>query len=161
MNLFQHFRGRVADILGNMVAAGTIPAGLDVSRVAVDPPRDSGHGDLATNAAMVLSKPAGMKPRDLAALLVPQLEALDGIETAEIAGPASSICAFRPASGATACAKSWARVRPTAIRRRGTVRRSMSNMSRPTQRGRCMSATRAARWSAMPWPGCWKRPGSR
>ena len=64
-----------------------MPAGLDASRVAVEPPRDASHGDMATNAAMVLAKPAEMKPRDLAELLVAELLKSDRIETAEIAGP--------------------------------------------------------------------------
>ena len=66
MNLFDHFRGAVIQALGDLAAEGALPSGLDCARVAVDPPREEGHGDVTTNAAMVLAKPAGMKPRELA-----------------------------------------------------------------------------------------------
>jgi arginyl-tRNA synthetase len=62
-------------------------AGLDRANIAVEPPRDPAHGDLATNAAMVLAKGAGMKPRDLAEALKPLLEAVPGVTAVEIAGP--------------------------------------------------------------------------
>ncbi|WP_421783598.1 arginine--tRNA ligase [Kiloniella litopenaei] len=87
MNVFKDLRSKVVAQLEDMVAAGEIPAGLDFSRVAAEPPRDSSHGDVATNAAMVLSKVAGMKPRDLASLLATRLENLDVITSVEIAGP--------------------------------------------------------------------------
>ena len=63
MNLFQHFQTVVANAVETLVSEGKIPVGLDMSRLTVEPPRDSSHGDVATNAAMVLAKPAGMKPR--------------------------------------------------------------------------------------------------
>jgi len=87
MNIYKHFTGVVQAILQDLSAAGSLPAGLDTSRVVVEAPRDITHGDLATNAAMVLSKPAGMKPRDLAELLVPKLTAHHEVTSAEIAGP--------------------------------------------------------------------------
>jgi len=87
MNIYKHFTGVVQAILQDLSAAGSLPAGLDASRVVVEAPRDPTHGDLATNAAMVLSKPAGMKPRDLAELLVPRLTAHHEVISAEIAGP--------------------------------------------------------------------------
>ena len=70
-------------------ALGKLPqiAGVDRSTVAVEPPRDPAHGDLATNAAMVLAKGAGMKPRDLAEVLVPLLADVPGVTSVEIAGP--------------------------------------------------------------------------
>ena len=61
--------------------------GLDRRNVTVEPPRDASHGDLATNAAMVLAKPAGTNPRALAALIEPKLAELDYVEGVEIAGP--------------------------------------------------------------------------
>jgi arginyl-tRNA synthetase len=70
-----------------MLTSGVIPEGLDYSNVTVEPPRDPAHGDLSTNAAMVLAKPAGMNPRALAELLVPELTKLDGVKGVEIAGP--------------------------------------------------------------------------
>ena len=59
MNIFGLFEKRVADALDRLAAAGRIPAGLDAARVVVEPPRDPAHGDLATNAAIVLAKEAG------------------------------------------------------------------------------------------------------
>ncbi len=87
MNIFPYFRDRITEVLAEMAAAGEIPDGLDTSRMAVEPPRDPAHGDVATNVAMVLAKPAGEKPRDLAAKLTTRLEAFDEVATAEIAGP--------------------------------------------------------------------------
>ena len=87
MNIYKHFSVVVQAILADLAASGSLPAGLDTSRVVVEAPRDVTHGDLATNAAMVLSKPAGMKPRDLAELLVPKLTAHHEVLAAEIAGP--------------------------------------------------------------------------
>ena len=63
MNVFTHFRDEIAGMIGRLAAAGTLPAGLDTSRVTVEPPREAAHGDLATNAAMVLAKAAGKPPR--------------------------------------------------------------------------------------------------
>jgi len=87
MNLFEVFEDHIATLLKAMIADGVLPDGLDSSRVTVEPPRDASHGDVTTNAAMVLSKPAGMKPRDLAGLLAERLGALDDVASVEIAGP--------------------------------------------------------------------------
>ena len=87
MMLFADIRALVIDALGQMEAAGTLPAGLDFANVAVEPPRDAAHGDMATNAAMVLAKPAGLMPRDIADALAPILMADPRIETADVAGP--------------------------------------------------------------------------
>ncbi len=87
MNIFGLFEKRVADALGALAEAGQIPAGLDVSRVVVEPPRDSSHGDLATNAAMVLAKEARMNPRALAELIVADLAGDPRVVKVEIAGP--------------------------------------------------------------------------
>jgi arginyl-tRNA synthetase len=87
MNIFGLFEKRVADALGRLAEAGKIPPGLDVSRVVVEPPRDPSHGDLATNAAMVLAKEARMNPRALAELLVADLQDDPRVTTVEIAGP--------------------------------------------------------------------------
>ncbi len=87
MDAFRHFRDEIVRRLGDMAAAGEIPAGLDFGRVAVEPPREAGHGDLATNAAMVLAKPAGKEPRDLARRLAERLMAHEAVTGAEAAGP--------------------------------------------------------------------------
>ena len=87
MNLFSDIRALVLDRLAAMAAAGDLPAGLDLSNVAVEPPRDAAHGDMATNAAMVLAKPAGKKPREIADTLAGLLASDARIATAEVAGP--------------------------------------------------------------------------
>ena len=87
MNLFADIRALIVSSLDTLVAEGALPAGLSFAAVSVEPPRDAAHGDMATNAAMALAKPAGVKPRDLAARLAPMLEADERVETAEIAGP--------------------------------------------------------------------------
>ena len=83
MNLFSHFR----DIVITELGAIDLPAGLDLSRIAVEPPRDPTHGDIATNAAMVLAKPAGLAPRALAEKLAERLRRQADITAAEVAGP--------------------------------------------------------------------------
>ncbi len=87
MNLFSDIRAHVIGALEAMVAMGDLPAGLDFAAVAVEPPRDALHGDMATNAAMVLAKPAGRPPREIAEALAMQLQADRRIEVAEVAGP--------------------------------------------------------------------------
>jgi len=85
--LYAAFTGHLATALDALEAAGTLPGGLKRGAITVEPPRDPSHGDLATNAAMVLAKPAGLKPRDLAEALVAELTKLPLVESAEIAGP--------------------------------------------------------------------------
>uniref|UniRef100_UPI003B52FC23 arginine--tRNA ligase n=1 Tax=Roseovarius indicus TaxID=540747 RepID=UPI003B52FC23 len=87
MNLFTEIRSLVLDTLQAMQEAGELPGGLDTANVTVEPPRDAAHGDMATNAAMVLAKPAGMKPRDIAGALAERLSGESWIESAEVAGP--------------------------------------------------------------------------
>ena len=72
MNLFNEFAKDLRVILDDLAAGGALPAGLDMSKVTVEPPRESSHGDLSTNAALVLSKQAGRKPRELPAHLPPR-----------------------------------------------------------------------------------------
>ena len=87
MNLFTDIRALVLDSLAEMAAEGVLPEGLSLDNVAVEPPRDAAHGDMATNAAMVLAKPAKMKPRDIAEALAGKLAADARITRAEVAGP--------------------------------------------------------------------------
>jgi len=86
-NIFADLLARVRGAVDELIAAGTLPAGLDQSRVTVEPPRDLSHGDVATNAAMVLAKDAGKKPRDLAEALAEKLRADDVVAGADVAGP--------------------------------------------------------------------------
>jgi arginyl-tRNA synthetase len=74
-------------VLDDLVADGALPAELDRRNVTVEPPRDPAHGDLATNAAMVLAKAAGTNPRALAEAIKPKLEALRSVTSVEVAGP--------------------------------------------------------------------------
>ena len=87
MNLFTDIRALVLDALAALQAEDRLPAGLAFDNVAVEPPRDPAHGDMATNAAMVLAKPAKMKPRDIAEALAEKLTADARITSAEVAGP--------------------------------------------------------------------------
>ena len=87
MNLFAEIKTLVLENLETLVAEGTLPAGLNYANVAVEPPRDALHGDMATNAAMVLAKPAKMKPRDIAEALAAKLAEDPRVKTADVAGP--------------------------------------------------------------------------
>jgi len=87
MNLFTQMRGHVLDTLAAMTTEGLLPAGLDTAAVTVEPPRDAAHGDMATNAAMVLAKPAGQNPRAIAEELARRLATDPRIQTADVAGP--------------------------------------------------------------------------
>ncbi|MDB6453152.1 arginine--tRNA ligase [Falsirhodobacter sp. 20TX0035] len=87
MNLFTELRTVVTEAIAAMQAAGELPEGLDLANVAVEPPRDAAHGDMATNAAMVLAKPAGLPPRKIADTLAARLAADPRIAAAEVAGP--------------------------------------------------------------------------
>jgi len=86
-HLFADVLARVHVICAALAAEGNWPAGVDFSRVVVEPPRDASHGDMATNAAMVLAKEARAKPRDLAEKFAEKLRAVDLIAAVDIAGP--------------------------------------------------------------------------
>ena len=85
--LFHIFQNHIDAILDDLTDEGILPAGIDRSNVTLEPPRDPLHGDLSTNAAMVLSKAAGMKPRDLAEKIAEKLGTLDDVQSVDIAGP--------------------------------------------------------------------------
>lgn len=87
MNLFSDIRALTVDALAEMAREGVIPEGLSTDNVSVEPPRDPAHGDMATNAAMVLAKPAQMKPRDIAEALAAKLLADPRVAVADVAGP--------------------------------------------------------------------------
>lgn len=87
MNLFSEVRSLVVESLGQLIEEERLPSGLDFTAVAVEPPRDPLHGDMATNAAMVLAKPAKQKPRDIAENLAEKLRADSRVLSAEVAGP--------------------------------------------------------------------------
>ncbi len=87
MNPYRHFIGVIEAALGAMQAAGELPAGLDFSAITAEPPRDVAHGDIATNAAMVLAKAARKKPREIADALLPRLKANPDVVDGAVAGP--------------------------------------------------------------------------
>lgn len=87
MNLFADIRAVVIGALEALVAEGKLPEGLAMEAISVEPPRDAAHGDMATNAAMVLAKPAGMKPRDIAEMLAEKLLSDARVTEAQVAGP--------------------------------------------------------------------------
>lgn len=98
MNLFADIRALVVAELQGLMAEGVLPAGLDLSAVAVEPPRDAGHGEMATNAAMVLAKPAGMAPRAIADALAARLMADPRVAGADVAGPGFLNLRLEPAA---------------------------------------------------------------
>ena len=87
MSLYAQYAALLDGVLDDLVGEGALPANLDRKNVTVEPPRDAAHGDLATNAAMVLAKGAGTNPRALAEAIKPKLEALPPVTSVEIAGP--------------------------------------------------------------------------
>ena len=87
MSLYAQYAALLDGVLDDLVADGALPADHDRKNVTVEPPRDPTHGDLATNAAMVLAKAAKIGPRALAEAIKPKLEALPRVTLVEIAGP--------------------------------------------------------------------------
>src|SRR5262245_15360709 len=87
MNVFSVFTDHVRSAVEAVARTGIFPVPPDLSRIVVEPPRDAGHGDPATNAAMALAKDARMKPRDLADKLAAELGRVAGVTAVEIAGP--------------------------------------------------------------------------
>ena len=96
MNLFADIRVAVTDAIAALQAQGTLPMGLDLAAVTVEPPRDASHGDMATNAAMVLAKPAGIAPKIIADALAKELSRDPRITAAAVAGPGFLNLALAP-----------------------------------------------------------------
>jgi arginyl-tRNA synthetase len=97
MNIFSNYQQGVRDCIAALQDSGALPLGLDLSKVTVEPPRDSSHGDIATNAAMVMAKPAQMQPRAIAEKLVPGLKALKHVADVTVAGPGFINLKLKPA----------------------------------------------------------------
>ena len=87
MSLYAQYSALLDGVLDELQSEGSLPAGIDRRSVAVEPPRDAAHGDLATNAAMVLAKQAKTNPRALAEMIVPKLRAVPAVTSVEVAGP--------------------------------------------------------------------------
>jgi arginyl-tRNA synthetase len=99
-DIFAEILGRVRAASEALIAVGILPSGIDQSRVTVEPPRDVAHGDMSTNAAMVLAKDAGRKPRELAEAIAEKLRADVFVAKAEVAGPGFVNITLRPAAWA-------------------------------------------------------------
>ena len=97
MNVFKEIERRIVAALEVLKAEGKLPAGLEIAGLEATPPRDPTHGDVASNAAMVLAKPARMKPRDIADALAAKLQADPDIAKVEVAGPGFLNLTFVPA----------------------------------------------------------------
>src|SRR6185312_5239588 len=97
-NIFDTVLARVHAVLATLAGDGRLPPGLDASRVVVEPPREAAHGDMATNAAMVLAKEAGKKPRDLAEAIAAELGKDDLVAKVDVAGPGFINLTLRPAA---------------------------------------------------------------
>jgi arginyl-tRNA synthetase len=102
LHLFADVLARVQTICGALGADLGWPAGIDFSKIVVEPPRDPTHGDMATNAAMVLAKEAKLKPRELAELIAARLRSDDLVEKVDIAGPGFINLTLKPIAWAEA-----------------------------------------------------------
>ncbi len=96
MNVHAQVHAQIIAALKALQAEGALPAALDFANVEVSPPRDASHGDLASNAALVLAKAAGMKPRDIAEKLAAKVGALPDVESVEVAGAGFLNMRFAP-----------------------------------------------------------------
>jgi arginyl-tRNA synthetase len=97
-HLFADVLARVHAVCAAVAAEGGWPEGVDLSRVVVEPPRDASHGDMATNAAMVLAKDAKARPRDLAEQIAAKLRADDLIASVAVAGPGFINLTLKPSA---------------------------------------------------------------
>src|SRR6202000_2094260 len=97
-HLFADVLSRVHTICSALASEGGWPAGIDLSRVVVEPPRDVSHGDMATNAAMVLAKEAKLKPRDLAEQIAARLRDDALVASVDVAGPGFINLTLKPSA---------------------------------------------------------------
>src|SRR5215472_10681860 len=97
-NIFAAVLDKVRAATDALAADGMLPAGIDQSRIVIEPPRESAHGDMATNAAMVLAKDAGTKPRPLAEAIAAKLRGDELVAKAEVAGPGFINLTLKPAA---------------------------------------------------------------
>jgi arginyl-tRNA synthetase len=97
-NIFSAVALRIQSASTALISAGHLPAGIDLSRITVEPPRDASHGDMATNAAMVFAKDAGKKPRELAEKYADALRGDGLFAKVDIAGPGFINLTLKPAA---------------------------------------------------------------
>jgi arginyl-tRNA synthetase len=115
-HLFADVLARVHAVCGALAAEGGWPAGIDLSRIVVEPPREATHGDMATNAAMVLAKEAKAKPRDLAEKIAAKLRADELVASVDVAGPGFINLTLKP--------KAWSEALRTVLREGASYGRS-------------------------------------
>jgi arginyl-tRNA synthetase len=146
LHLFADVLARVHAICASLAAEANWPAGIDVSRVVVEPPRDSSHGDMATNAAMVLAKEAKTKPRDLADTIAARLRADPLIASVDVAGPGFINLTLKPEAWAGALrtvlreGAAYGRIAPLAGAAKVNVEYVSANPTGPMHVGHCRGA---------------------
>src|SRR6202521_2606350 len=107
-NIFAAVLDKVRVAANALIAEGVLPAGIDQSRIVVEPTREAAHGDMATNAAMVLAKDAGKKPRELAEAIAAELASDDLMQKVDVAGPGFINVTLKPVA--------WTEALRTALR---------------------------------------------
>jgi arginyl-tRNA synthetase len=146
LHLFADVLARVHAICAALAKDGKWPEGVDFSRVVVEPPRDAGHGDMATNAAMVLAKEAKSKPRDLAEAIAAKLRAEDLVETVDVAGPGFINLTLKPVAWTDALrcvldeGDGYGRLPPKAGAPKVNVEYVSANPTGPMHVGHCRGA---------------------
>src|SRR3954462_10572448 len=101
-NVFAVVLDKVRAVNEALISAGMLPDGVDQSRIVVEPPRDAAHGDMATNAAMVLARDAKKKPRELAQAIADGLATDDLVQKVAVAGPGFINLTLKPTAWTTA-----------------------------------------------------------
>src|SRR5262249_20630100 len=144
LHLFADVLARVHAICTTLARDGNWPEGIDFSRVVVEPPRDASHGDMATNAAMVLAKEAKSKPRDLAETIAAKLRAEDLIAKVDIAGPGFINLTLKPIAWTDALRsvlrEDYGRLLPTQGAPKVNVEYVSANPTGPMHVGHCRGA---------------------
>jgi len=145
LHLFADVLARVHAICASLATEGRWPDGIDFSRIVVEPPRDASHGDMATNAAMVLAKEAKSKPRDLAEAIAARLRADELIAKVDVAGPGFINLTLKPKAWAEALltvlleGDAYGRIAPDASPR-VNVEYVSANPTGPMHVGHCRGA---------------------
>jgi arginyl-tRNA synthetase len=146
LHLFADVLARVHAICAGLAAEGNWPAGIDYSRVVVEPPRDPSHGDMATNAAMVLAKDAKAKPRDVAEAIASRLRADELIAAVDVAGPGFINLTLKKETWAEALrmvlreGETYGRIAPLAGAAKVNVEYVSANPTGPMHVGHCRGA---------------------
>src|ERR1700751_2957610 len=146
LHLFADVLARVHAVCAGLSREGNWSAGIDFSRIVVEPPRDASHGDMATNAAMVLAKEAKSKPRDLAEAIAARLRADPLIEKVDVAGPGFINLTLKPTAWAEALrtvlreGDEYGRIAPAKGAPKVNVEYVSANPTGPMHVGHCRGA---------------------